>query len=136
MADIIPPPPAEFTPQNQWAWLDFYKNVRYAINNSTNVTWINLNFASSNITSIVTRRHRDLQDLQGGAAGDYQHLTTAQLTSVSNLITNGLTMNSKAGNPTTSDIPAGYAQLWKNTSTAAVKLWVNDGGTLKSVALV
>lgn len=38
--------------------------------------------------------------------------------------------------PTTSDIPPGQWRVWKNTSTGAVKLWVNDAGTLKSVAIV
>lgn len=37
--------------------------------------------------------------------------------------------------PTTSDIPAGRARLWKNSTTGTVKLSVNDGGTIKSVTL-
>lgn len=46
-----------------------------------------------------------------------------------------VTFRTKAGDPTTSDVPAGFWMVWKNTSTGAVKLWANDGGTLKSVAL-
>jgi hypothetical protein len=208
MADIIPPPPADFTPQNQWAWIEFYKQVRYSINNATNVTWKNLNFTNSNLTDIQTRNHNDLQNIQGGAATDYQHLTTAQVTgitpffslsgvglavrigasssatrsiavsgtglSVTNptgaagnptITSNATNANTastivardasgnfsagtitatfsgqevfatKAGDPTTSDITAGNGRIYKNTSTGAVKLWVNDGGTMKSVAL-
>lgn len=41
----------------------------------------------------------------------------------------------KAGDPTASDLQAGFAMISKNTSSGAVKLWYNDGGTLKSVAL-
>ena len=37
--------------------------------------------------------------------------------------------------PTTTDIPDGSFRLWKNTTTGAVKFWVNDGGILKSVTL-
>jgi hypothetical protein len=43
--------------------------------------------------------------------------------------------NYKAGDPTTSELPDGWFGLFKNTSTGAVKIWYNDGGTLKSVTL-
>lgn len=43
--------------------------------------------------------------------------------------------NSKAGDPTTSDVASTRCGVWKNTTSGAVKLWVNDGGTMKSVAL-
>lgn len=42
---------------------------------------------------------------------------------------------SAAGAPTAVNIPAGVAEVWKNTSDGTVKLYYNDGGTLKSVAL-
>ena len=44
-------------------------------------------------------------------------------------------VKSAAGAPTTVNIPAGVAEVWKNTSDGTVKLYYNDGGTLKSVAL-
>lgn len=37
--------------------------------------------------------------------------------------------------PTTTDIKAGEATVWKNTNSGTIKLWVNDGGVMKSVAL-
>jgi len=37
--------------------------------------------------------------------------------------------------PGTSDIPSGYGMLWKDTGGGTVKLYVNDSGTIKSVAL-
>lgn len=43
--------------------------------------------------------------------------------------------STKAGNPGTADVPAGQAMVYKNTTTGVVGLWVNDGGTMKSVAL-
>jgi hypothetical protein len=42
---------------------------------------------------------------------------------------------SKAGDPDTTDIPSSVWRVCKNTSSGAVKLWYNDGGVLKSVAL-
>jgi len=40
-----------------------------------------------------------------------------------------------ASDPTSSDITSGTFGVWKNSGTSAVKLWFNDGGTMKSVAL-
>jgi len=38
-------------------------------------------------------------------------------------------------NPTSSDLPAGSAQVFKNSTSGVVSLWYNDGGTMRSVAL-
>jgi hypothetical protein len=46
---------------------------------------------------------------------------------------------SGAGDPTTSTTPwnngSSYCALWRNTTTGVVKLWVNNAGTMVSVAL-
>jgi hypothetical protein len=42
---------------------------------------------------------------------------------------------SAAGAPTVANIPAGVSEVWKNTGDGTVKLYYNDGGTLKSVTL-
>jgi hypothetical protein len=42
----------------------------------------------------------------------------------------------KAGDPALAEIYVNTWAIYKNTSTGAVKLWCNDNGTLKSVALV
>jgi hypothetical protein len=39
----------------------------------------------------------------------------------------------KATDPIATEIPTGYAKIYKNTTFGAVKLWYNDGGTLKSI---
>ncbi len=46
-----------------------------------------------------------------------------------------LSFASGAANPTTTQITAGNAMLWKNTTNGELRLWANDGGTLKSVLL-
>jgi hypothetical protein len=48
---------------------------------------------------------------------------------------NLLAVQSKSSDPTTSDIAASKAAVYKNTTTGLVKLWANDGGTMKSVLL-
>lgn len=37
--------------------------------------------------------------------------------------------------PTTSDLPSGFATLWRDTGGATTKLYYNNGGSLQSVAL-
>jgi len=39
-----------------------------------------------------------------------------------------------ASDPTSTDITSGCFSVWKNSGTGTVKLWANDGGTMKSVA--
>lgn len=49
----------------------------------TKVAWTTgLNFTSSNLTSIATRNHDNLQNIQGGTTAQYYHLTSAQHTAV------------------------------------------------------
>ena len=40
-----------------------------------------------------------------------------------------------AADPTSTDITSGCFSVWKNSGTGTIKLWANDGGTMKSVAL-
>ena len=37
--------------------------------------------------------------------------------------------------PVAADLPANFAAVWKNTTDSSVRLYYNDGGTMKSVAL-
>jgi hypothetical protein len=41
----------------------------------------------------------------------------------------------RAGDPDAADVPNGTWQVWKNTTSGVFKLWLNDAGTFKSVAL-
>lgn len=119
------------TPPGSAYWNQWYEQLRNLINSgSVYTTWANINFTGSTITSIVSRPHNSMQTIQGGAVGDYQHLTTAQVSSLGTL-----TLNSSLADPTTSDVAANTAKLYKNTTSGLVKLWVNDGGTMKSVQL-
>lgn len=42
---------------------------------------------SGNITQITTRNHNDTQNIQGGVAGEYNHLTNAQLSALHDAVT-------------------------------------------------
>ena len=128
MAVLLPPQPIG-VPPDSGLWNDWYQKLRDLINNgAVTVTWANINFTGSNITSIASRAHNNLQSIQGGTAGEYLHLTTAQHTRLTTFI-------SQAANPTTAQIAAGTWAIYKNTTSSEVRLWANDGGTLKSVLL-
>lgn len=84
------------------------------------------------VTSITTSGHQGLGSING--TGNY-HVSSAEATALTALNTNGaIPLQSKAGDPTTSDIAAGKAAVFKNTSLGEIRLWVNDGGTVKKSA--
>jgi len=129
MAVVLPPTPIGVPPGHSF-WNDWYEKLRTLVNEgSISVLWSNINFSGSNITSIASRAHNSLQTIQGGSAGEYNHLTNTQLARATTVI-------SKAGVPTTLDIAAGQWAIYKDTSGGTVALYANDGGTIKSVALV
>lgn len=158
MAVILPPTPIGVPPGHSF-WNDWYEKLRTVINNGAiSVTWSNINFSGSTITSIASRAHNNLQSFQGGTSGEYYHLTAAQHASLGAGNHNSLlsiqgggateryhltaaqhgratTMLSLVGDPTASEIAASEWAIYKNTTSGDVKLWCNDGGTLKAVTL-
>jgi len=158
MAVILPPTPIGVPPGHSF-WNDWYEKLRTVINNGAiSVTWSNINFSGSTITSIASRPHNSMQSIQGGTTNEYYHLTAAQHASLSAGNHNDLgsiqgggateryhltttqhgratTVLSLSSDPTTSEIGASEWALYKNTTSGDVKLWTNDGGVMKSVAL-
>lgn len=132
MADILPPAPINEPPRS-YAWTEWYFRLREFINQSaSNIPWATVNKAGANITDIPTRLHNSLQSIQGGTTGEAYHLTLAQH---QNVTTYTLVMSQSTADLTTSDLTSGQSRLHKNTTSGLVKLFVNDGGTIKSVTL-
>lgn len=128
MAVLLPPTPVGVPPGHSF-WNDWYEKLRTLVNTGTiTVLWGNINFSGSNITSIASRNHNNLQSFQGGTGGEYYHLTANEHTKLTTFV-------NKAGAPVAADIAAGTWAVYKNTSSGEVRLWANDGGTLKSVLL-
>lgn len=169
MPAILPPSPNGMPPGHSF-WNDWYEKLRLIINEiaTSIVQWTAVDFTGSNLTDIQTRNHNNLQNIQGGTAGQYYHLSLAEqtgltggvdtilhnhdhntlsnlqgggaseryhLTAAEHTHTGQLVLNSLVGDPTSSDIDAGYSKLYKNTTSGLIKLWANDGGTLVSVLL-
>lgn len=72
----LPPPPTSNNPKDPSYKDWFYKLKNYL----SNIYFVALNFTGSNLTSIETRNHNDLQNIQGGQSGQYYHLTEAEYT--------------------------------------------------------
>ena len=77
MATGLPPPPINDQP-GSFTWLEWYRQLRNYISTNGSVPWYVINFAGSNITDIATRDHDQLQNIDGGTAGEHYHLTAAQ----------------------------------------------------------
>ena len=77
MATGLPPPPINDQP-GSFTWLEWYRQLRNYISTNGSVPWYVINFAGSNITDIANRDHDQLQNLDGGTAGEHYHLTAAQ----------------------------------------------------------
>lgn len=139
MAMILPPQPIGVPPDSAF-WNDWYEKLRLIVNTGAiTITWSNINFAGSDITNIGSRPHNALQSFQGGSAGEYYHLTSAQYSNVAALPAASTlavkTFTTSGADLTTADVPAGQWRMHKNTTSGQLRIWANDGGTMKSVTL-
>lgn len=78
---LSPPPYRDPNIQSQ-GWQKWFAQVTQLLSPVASaglILWTSISKTGSNLLDIATRNHNDLQNIQGGAAGDEQHLTTAQL---------------------------------------------------------
>lgn len=124
MATGLPPPPQR-AESGDFAWLAWQNQLYQLLSSTGSIEWSQVNKAGSSLNDLQNKDHAFTTNQLGG--GSY-HLSATQYTRVSSFI-------SQAANPTTSDIASGQWALYKNTSTGEVRLWANDGGTMKSALL-
>jgi hypothetical protein len=125
MASGLPPPPTR-AESGDFAWVAWYNQLYSLLSSTGAVAWSQVSKAGSSIADLQNHNHNLLTSIDGN--GTY-HLSATEQARVAGVIT-------KAGDPTTTDIAAGTWAIYKNTSSGAVKLWTNDGGTMKSVSLI
>jgi len=83
MAIALPPiPNSPLT--DTFIWREWFYNVSQALVQQASIAWTSLNFSGSNITSIQTRKHNDLQGLQGGdpSGTQFYHLNQTQYNTI------------------------------------------------------
>ncbi len=76
MALRLVPPQSTVSPSDPSFRLWFFQLTDFI----NNLFFVSLNFTGSNITSIETRNHNDLQNFDGGTAGEYFHLNNTEYT--------------------------------------------------------
>lgn len=84
---VLPPPPNPDQDINDYAWRDWFRQLRDYIVNKGSILWQQIDFTGSNITDIVTRRHNDLQAFQGGSSAlkQYYHIDAQEYAAASRL---------------------------------------------------
>lgn len=103
MASRIPPAPTR-APPGEFAWNEWYQRIDTLINATTQVTWANVDKAGSSIADLQDHTHNLLTAVQGGAIGEYYHLTAAQHTA--------LTSASQAPVIITADYTVADGKVW------------------------
>ena len=63
-----------------YQWREWLRRTHVRVTGAAQILWSQLDMTGSNLIDILTRRHRDLQDLQGGTTAEYYHLTSAEHT--------------------------------------------------------
>ena len=82
MPSTLPPPPAQEPSKDTYVWINWFQQLYQYITLIGRISWTVIDFASSNITDIVSRAHNDLTTFQGGNTTERYHLTSAQHTVV------------------------------------------------------
>ncbi len=126
MAGGLSPPPTRAA-NGDFAWTAWYNELYTLLSTSGSVTWALINKAGSSIADLDNHTHGALSAVLG--TGSY-HMSSAEAARV----TATMVVNSKAGAPTTAEIPAGNWAIYKDTGAGTTKIYINDGGTIKASA--
>jgi len=88
------------------------------------------------LTNLLASGHAALSSILGTGSYHISSAEAAKVTALPAISTLALNTNfSKAGSPTTTDIPAGTWAIYKDTTSGDIRVWTNDGGTMKSTPL-
>ncbi len=121
----LPPPPSQ-SPPGSSVWLEWYRQLRdFLVAEGGTIPWNSIDTTGSNLTDIATRAHSSLQSLQGGTTGEYYHLTSTQLTDLTDGGTTTLHTH------TFSSSPVYYAPTTLTVTTGTL-----NGGVVGDLAAV
>ena len=148
MASFNFPPPPIRGEAGDFVWTSWQNTLYKSLASPGAIVWTTVDKAGSSIADLANHDHALLTNKLG--TGEY-HISAAEaakvtaLPAVATIITTGnyasnnlvdTSFKTKTGIPTTSDISAGKWAIYKDTSGGSLKLYANDAGTIKSVALV
>jgi hypothetical protein len=84
VAVTLPPVPIGEAP-GSFAWTQWYLSLQQIYNGTGTIPWALIDLTGSSLGDLVDRDHADLQNMQGGSAGERYHLTSSQQSYVSGL---------------------------------------------------
>jgi hypothetical protein len=137
MAYLQPPIPNQPVSDTH-EWRDWFFRLGQTTNDGGIVRWDNIVFDGSTITSIVNRRHNDLQGLQGGATNglEYYHLDANQYAGTTNY-TNPISTISVTASPFTYQNTTGYnADVIISGGTVSLVEFSRDNSTYYTTAIL
>lgn len=83
----VQPPPIRVTDMSAAEWSRWFMDLQRALTSAAvAVSWSSLDFTGANITDLAFHRHVDLQGLQGGAPGEFYHLSAAEKAGIAGVI--------------------------------------------------
>lgn len=129
MAIYLPPIPNNPI-TDVFVWRDWFYKVSQLLGEQAGIAWTSINFTGSNLRDIVTRQHNALQDIQGGIASEYYHLSQAQYNTIVSFPTVPFsTTNGGTGN---TSFTSGAYLKGNGTgaiTTQSIPIPVTDGGS-------
>jgi hypothetical protein len=145
MAEVLPPFPQRADP-GDFAWVQWMNQLNALLSTTGALAWTLVDKSGSSLGDLQNKAHSLLTNVLGTGSYHISSTEAAYVTALPNISGNAatattatnssyLTVTSSSSDPTTSDIAAGKAAIWKNTTSGLLKLWSNDGGTMKSVLL-
>lgn len=85
MSTNLPPIPLGDIRDFPFTFQEWLRKINQILS-SSGIAWSLIDFTGSDLDDIETKNHNDLDNIQGGSAAEYYHLTSAQNTQVVNFV--------------------------------------------------
>jgi hypothetical protein len=117
-----------------FVWRDWFYKVSQVLVQQASIAWSSIDFTGSNLLDIQTRQHNALQNIQGGIASQYYHLSQAQYTTVASLVSPAYGAFSNTADQLTTSNTATVTALnstdaSSSTSLSSNQITINQTGT-------
>lgn len=131
----VPLPPIPNNPiTDVFVWRDWFYKVSQLLSQQAAIAWSSIDFTGSNLQDIQTRQHNALQNIQGGIASQYYHLTATEYALVQGFVNPAYGAFSNTTDQLTTNNTATVTALnstdaSNSTSLSTNKVTINQTGT-------